>query len=89
MKLYNPFKAHIVQTTDKYFVRRLDFPTPVWIYKSSVGLHLLLDKKPNWWFSWEYVVKYCPCDTLEQARILRDKQWVDPNKTPKLKVIHG
>lgn len=88
MKLYNPFKAHVVQTADKYFVRRLDFPTPVWVYKSSVGW-LRDNKKPLWWFAWEYVVKYCTCDTLEQARILRDKQWVDPNKTPKVKVIHG
>jgi hypothetical protein len=88
MKLYNPFKAHIVQSGDKYFVRRLDFPS--WVYKEKYSLSFQnATKKPRWWFIWEYVTKYCDCSSLEEARTLRDKKWIDPNKTPKVKVIHG
>ena len=84
MKLYNPFKAHIVQYGDSYFVRRLDFP--IWVYKETMTFY---DREPRWWYLWEYVNRWCTCSSLEQARALRDKKWIDPNKTPKLKVIHG
>jgi hypothetical protein len=83
MKLYNPFKAHIVQAGDKYFVRKFNFP--IWVYKGRVPL----DNKAIWWFVWEYVSKNAACTSLEEACALRDKQWVDPNKKPKVRVIHG
>lgn len=84
MKLYNPLKEHIVQAGDKYFVRKLIFLT--WVYKSRNGHR---SGEPIWWFIWEYAMKYCECLSLEEARALRDKKWIDPDKTPKVKVIHG
>ena len=92
MKLYNPFKAHIVQAGDKYFVRKLDFP--IWVYKersvSELDAYIkLFHYKDRWWPAWEDVPYYCACNSLEEACALRDKQWVDPNKKPKVRVIHG
>jgi hypothetical protein len=84
MKLYNPFKAHIVKHEDKYFVRR--WYLLAWEYKETETFR---NEEPHWWNYWEYVSKYCVCNSLEQARVLRDKEWVNPKKTPKLKVIHG
>ena len=92
MKLYNPFKAHIVQADDKYFVRKLDFP--IWVYKERSVSELdadikLFHYKDRWWFAWENVPYYCACNSLEEARTLRDKKWTNPDKTPKVRVIHG
>lgn len=86
MKLYNPFKAHIVQCGDKYLVRKHN--GLFWTYKET---RTFGDDKPHWWYGWGYVSKYCACNSLEQARALKDVQWVDPSKKSKakMKVIHG
>lgn len=86
MKLYNPFKAHIVQFEDKYLVRRWNIIC--WEYKET---NTFRNEEPHWWSYWEYVSKYCMCNSLAQAIALRDKEWTDPKKKPKvkMKVIHG
>jgi hypothetical protein len=86
MKFYNPFKPHIVQFADKYLVRR--WSVICWEYKETSTWR---NDEPHWWTLWEYVRKYCICTSLEQARALRDKEWIDPTKKPKVKtkVIHG
>jgi hypothetical protein len=80
-KFYNPFKPHIVSCGDKYLVRRLDFF--LWSYKETLTFR---NEEPHWWSMWVYVNKHCMCDSLAQAIALRAK--VDPNKKPKMKVIH-
>jgi hypothetical protein len=84
MKLFNPFKAHIVQCGDKYLVRR--WYLLAWFYKETESFR---HEEPHWWNSWEYASKYCECDSLAQAIALRDKKWLNPNKKPNMKVIHG
>lgn len=67
MKLYNPFKPHVVQGDDgKYYVRKVE------------GLFFnesFMDKfyPPYWWYSQKYVSKYCACDTLAEAKLLLAK----------------
>jgi hypothetical protein len=86
MKFYNPFKAHIVQCGDKYLVRK--FNGLFWVYKETSTFG---NDELRWWLDWEYVSKYCVCNSLEQAMALKDKRWIDPSKKPKgkMKVIHG
>ena len=84
MKFYNPFKAHIVQFENKYLVRR--FNCMIWEYKE---INTLRDEKPNWWYLWENALRYCSSDSYQEAVKVKDKVWVNPNKTPKLKVVHG
>ena len=75
MKIYNPFKQHIVRfTTGKFAVRKL---TLWWNYKG-------LDSRINsWWISEEYIYKYCVVDTLEEAKKLLNKESLN------VEVIHG
>ena len=86
MKFYNPFKPHVVSFGDKYLVRR--WHVLAWEYKE---ISTFRNEEPHWWLLWEYVNKYCMCNSLEQAIALRDKVWVDAKKKPngKMKVIHG
>lgn len=69
MKLYNPFKWHIVQLrSGKYAVRA--YRIVYWLYQ---------DKKDNYtWCSDSCVDSYCSCETLEQARKVRDRIVLNP-----------
>lgn len=87
MKLYNPFKPHIVAYNDVFFVRK--FNGLAWVYKES---YTFRNEKQDWRYMDEYVPKYCTCSSLAQAKALRDAVWENPSKTPdtkKMKVIHG
>jgi hypothetical protein len=84
MKFYNPFKPHIVQYQDKYLVRRWNLMA--WEYKERESFR---NEEPHWWNYWEYAIKYCSFNSLEEAIALKDKVWVNPKKTPKVKVVHG
>lgn len=80
MKLYNPFKAHIVQFADgKFAVRR--WSVLAWEYKERIVFN---NDVAYWWNTMEYVRKWCCVDTHEQAAILRDKQFIKPNKVVKV-----
>lgn len=66
MKLYNPFKPHVVQGDDgKYYVRKVGL-----LFDES-----FMDKiyPSYWWCSREYVSKYCACATLAEAKLLLAK----------------
>lgn len=79
MKLYNPFKAHIVQSADgRYAVRRHCLIG--WEYKDNGKVSC----STAWWYVLEYAKKWCFVDTLEEAIALRDKL-----KKEQFKVIHG
>jgi hypothetical protein len=82
-KFYNPFKAHIVQIQNgRYLVRR--FRLLYWEYRDN-GKVIVYDKdEDNWWVTFEYAKRWCVVDTLEEAKVLRDK-----TKIRKFKVIHG
>lgn len=79
MKLYNPFKQHIVQTVDGlYYVRRSRLF--YWEYKDNGEI----SGSEDWWFLFEHAKKWCSVKTLEEAIALRDKK-----QKEQFKVIHG
>jgi len=85
MKLFNPFKAHIVQFSNgKYAVRRWNFLA--WEYRENWT-------NPNvdvyWWNAIEFVMKWCMVDTHEQAAVLRDKVHVKAPRLMKVEKVYG
>lgn len=84
MKLFNPFKAHIVQFSNgKYAVRRWRV---AWEYKEHITLS---NEDVYWWNTMEYVKKWCMVDTLEQAQTLRDKVHVKSPPPMKVAKVYG
>ncbi len=57
MKLYNPFKPHIVEYDGWYYVRRLTF----------IGYEHMDRNELYWWYVPELVDRYCKC-SLEEAK---------------------
>lgn len=80
MKLFNPFKAHVVQFSNgKYAVRRWRV---AWVYKEHTTLS---NEDVYWWNTMGYAKRWCMVDTLEQAQALRDK--VHVKSPPSIKVL--
>jgi hypothetical protein len=83
-KLYNPFKAHIVEFANgKFAVRKWG---GVWKYKEK---HTFAnDDEIHWWNFYGNVEKFCTLDTYEEAVALLKKEHVkvDPTKVVK---VHG
>lgn len=76
-KIYNPFKAHIVQFANgKFAVRKWK---ALWVYKETETFR---NEEIFWWNSLENAHKFCTVDTFEQAVALRDKVQIkyDPKK---------
>ncbi len=66
MKLYNPFKPHIVTDGKYYYVRKL----------TSIGWGFLDRRNPDdFWFVPRFISKYCNLDTKEDARSLIKKHY--------------
>lgn len=66
MKLYNPFKPHIVTDGKYYYVRKLTY----------TGWSFLNRNHPNYFWNVPYHVnKYCNLDTKEDARSLIKKHY--------------
>lgn len=57
MKLYNPFKPHIVEFDGWYYVRKL----------TLIGFQYLDQYEYYWWYDTEHRDKYCRC-ALDQAK---------------------
>jgi hypothetical protein len=85
MKLFNPFKAHIVQFANgKFAVRK--WSIFMWEYKE----HTTFAKDDiYWWNTMEYVKRWCMVDTLEQAQALRDKVHFKGPKEMKVAKVYG
>lgn len=88
MKIYNPFKPHIVEFQNgKFAVRRYEFLC--WTYKG----HTIFprESESHWWFVHEYVVKHCMVDTLEEAKVVMNLEKPKVKKVDEfdVKVIHG
>jgi hypothetical protein len=79
MKFYNPFKAHIVQYCDKYFVRKWSLLG--WVYKENNLKFIRLDEDP-WWHTFALAQRWCAADNLDEAIKIRNQEVV------KMKVIH-
>ncbi len=60
MKLYNPFKPHIVKLGEYYLVRKLTLAG--WAFRDK---DYLFD---FWWTTEKYVRRYCVHQTLEEAK---------------------
>lgn len=84
-KLYNPFKAHIVQFENaKFAVRR--FRLSGWEYKE----HTTFSKEDVYWWNWiEHTYHWCCVDTYEQAVALRDKVQIKQVPATKVSKVHG
>jgi hypothetical protein len=83
-KLYNPFKAHIVELANgKFIVRRITYIG--WEYKERTTFK---NDDVYWWYILDFAKQHCCVDTYEQAVALRDKVHVkyDPMKAVK---VHG
>lgn len=75
MKIYNPFKPHLVQFTDGSYAYR----------KSKVFYWTLLDKDGgHWWFGKEQWQRYCYGTAEEAESALLN--WHNRGKTPKYDV---
>ena len=82
MKLYNPFKAHVIElASGKFVVRRRTLIG--WEYKEHTTRK---DEKIYWWFLPEFAESHCAVGTLEEAIRLRDKVKISPMKAVK---VHG
>lgn len=85
MKLYNPFKAHIVQFANgKFAVRRWNMIA--WEYKETITSP---KEDVYWWNHIEYTEKWCCVDTYEQAVALRDRVHVKEPKAMKVAKVYG
>jgi hypothetical protein len=79
MKFYNPFKPHIVQYGDKYFVRK--WSLTYWTYKENNLKFIRLHGDP-WWRTFKFAQLWCSADSLDEAIKIRNHESV------KVKVIH-
>lgn len=80
-KLYNPFKAHIVQFANgKFAVRKW---RGFWIYKEVTTYST---DETFWWINIDNVQKFATVNTYEEAVVLLDKKHVkvDPMKVVKV-----
>lgn len=58
MKFYNPFKAHIVQTEDDFFIRKFHLETLQWQYLERYG---------DYWY-FEAIRWLCSFKNIDAAR---------------------
>jgi hypothetical protein len=85
MKLYNPFKAHIVQFADgKFAVRRWNLLA--WEYKENITFSI---DDLYWWNNIHLTPNWCCVDTYEQAVSLRDKVHVKKPKPMQVEKVYG
>lgn len=92
MKLYNPFKAHIVELANgKFVVRKFSFFMMKWVYKENRHLSYY----DFWWHTDEHAMRWCPVDTLEEATDLCNTKNkiktnnVNINVIDKVTKVHG
>jgi len=81
MKIYNPFKPHLVQFTDgSYAYRKFDLVS--WVLLDRDGGHWWYRDGGHWWFSRHpYWQLYC-YGTKEQAEAAL-VEWNNRSSTPK------
>lgn len=85
MKLYNPFKAHIVELNNgKFVVRRRSVFS--WEYKER---NTFSTEDVYWWNFIEDSHRWCGVDTYEQAVALRDKVHIKGPKPTKVAKVYG
>lgn len=84
-KLYNPFKAHIIELANgKFIVRRLNLMG--WKHKE----HTTLSHEDVYW--WNYInhsYMWCCVNTYDEAIILRDKVHIKEPKPTKVVRVYG
>lgn len=89
MKIYNPFKQHIVRFADDTFaVRKRGWLGLVWIYKDRSGWCASASSGIQWWL--EDHLKHCKVTTYSYAVEVMDidkKPKINPNKV--VQVYYG
>jgi hypothetical protein len=87
MKIYNPFKQHIVRFADGTFaVRKRGWLGGAWVYKDRDGWCSPSSNRIQWWL--EDHLKHCKVTTYSHAVEIMDKKpKIDPNKV--VQVYYG